>query len=104
MACQQNKVETVKTMGLLQQLSMPCQHWEEIPVNLIKGIPKLEGKNVIRVVVDKLTNYAHFCALFHPFNASTVTATFMDTDHKLHGNLNIIVSDRDPIFTIKFWI
>ena len=39
----------------------------------------------------------------HSFNASTV-ATFMDTIQKLHGNSQIIVSDRDPIFTGKFWI
>jgi hypothetical protein len=28
----------------------------------------------------------------------------METVQKIHGNLNIIVSDRDPIFTGHFWI
>ena len=73
-------------------------------MDFITGLPKLEGKNFIMVVVDRLTKYAHFCALSHPFNASTVTATFMETVQKLHGNPKIIVSDRDPIFTRKFWI
>eukprot|EP00253_Pinus_taeda_P022389 PITA_22389 len=29
LVCQQNKVETIKTPGLLQPLSIPSQHWEE---------------------------------------------------------------------------
>ena len=55
------------------------------------------------VVVDSLTKYAYFCALSHPFNASIVVAAFMKIFHNLHGNLNIIVSYIDPIFTRKFW-
>ena len=55
------------------------------------------------VVVDRFTKYAHFCALSHPFKVSIVSTAFMETIQKLHGNPNIIVSDRDPIFTRKFW-
>ena len=55
------------------------------------------------VVFDRLTKYAHFCALFHPFSVSTIATSFMDTAEKLHGNLKIVVSDRDPIFIGKFW-
>ena len=69
----------------------------------IKGLPKYEGKSVIMVVVDRLTKYAHFCALYHPFKEVTVTNSFMETVQKLHGTPNIIVGDRDPIFTGNFW-
>ena len=55
------------------------------------------------VVFDIITKYAHFCALSHPFNASTISTTFMDTIQKLHGNPMVIVSDRDPILTRNFW-
>ena len=67
---QQKKVETIKTPDLLQPLSIPCQGWEEISTDFITGLPKSEGKSVIMVVVDRLTKYAHFCALSHPFKAS----------------------------------
>ena len=60
--------------------------------------------DVIMVVVDRLTKYAHFCALSHPFKASTIATTYMETIQKVHGNPKKIVSDRDPIFTSKFWI
>ena len=55
------------------------------------------------VVVHRLTKYAHFCALSHPFKGSTVVIAFMETIQNLHGNPKIIVSDKDPIFTRKFW-
>ena len=72
-------------------------------MDFITGLPKSEGKSVIMVVVDRLTKYAHFCGLSHPFKASIVATTFMDTIQNLHGNPRVIVSDRDPIFTVNFW-
>jgi hypothetical protein len=100
---QQNKGETIKTPGLLQPLAIPSQHWEEVSMDFITGLPKSEGKTVIMVVVDRLTKYAHFFSLSHPFKASTIATTFMETIQKLHGVPKIIVSDRDPIFTGNFW-
>jgi len=55
------------------------------------------------VVVDRLTKYAHFCALSHPFKESTVATASMETIQKLHGNQKIIISHRDPIFIENFW-
>ena len=72
-------------------------------MDFITSIPKSEGKSVIMVVVDRITKYAHFCASYHAFEASTVATTFTDTIQKLHGNPQVIVSDRDPIFTRNFW-
>jgi hypothetical protein len=72
-------------------------------MDFIIGLPKSEGKSVIMVIVDGLTKYSHFCALSHPFKASTFSTTFMETVQKLHGSKKIIVSDRDPIFTRHFW-
>ena len=102
LVCQKNKVETIKTPGLLQPLSIPSQRWEDISMDFITCLPKSEGKSVIMVVVDRLTKYAHFCALSHPFKASTIPNTFMGTIQKLHGNPKVIVSDRYPIFTGNF--
>ena len=90
LVCQQNKVETIKTPGLLQPLSIPIQRWEEVSMDFITGLPKSEGKAVIMVVVDRLTEYAHFCALSHPFKATTIASTFMETIQNLHGNPKIL--------------
>ena len=37
LVCQQNKVETIKTSGLLQPLSIPSQCWEEVSMDFIIG-------------------------------------------------------------------
>ena len=72
-------------------------------MGFIIGLPMSEGKSVIMVVVYRITKYAHFCALSHPFKESTFAISFIETIQKLHGNPNIIVSDRDPIFIGNFW-
>ena len=99
---QQNKGETIKTPSLLQPLIIPSQHWKEVSMDFIIGLPKYEGKDVIMVVMDWLTKYAHFLYLSHPFKAITVDESFMEIVQNLHGIPKIIVSDRDPIFTGNF--
>src|ERR1700733_10953029 len=94
---QQNKVETIKTPGLLQPLSIPSQCLEEVSMDFITGLHKSKGKSVIMVVVHRLTKHAHFCALSHPFKSNTVYTTFVKTIQKLHGHPKIIVSDRVSI-------
>ena len=72
-------------------------------MDFITCLPKYEGKSVIMVVVDRLSKYAHLCALFHPFKTNTVATTFMETIQNLHGNPMISISERDPIFIGNFW-
>ena len=72
-------------------------------MDFITGLRKFEGNSVIMVVVDRITKYAHLCALSHPYKASMITNSFMERVQKLHGTPNIIVSDWDHIFTKKIW-
>jgi hypothetical protein len=76
--CQRNKGETVKSPGTFPSLLTPPAIWKDISMDFITGLPKSGNKLVIMVVVDRLSKYAHFCALSHRFTASTVAQIFMD--------------------------
>lgn len=39
----------------------------------------------------------------HPFSAAIVALKFMEQVYRLHSLPEAIISDRDPIFTSKFW-
>ena len=101
--CQRCKAEHISPSGLLQPLPIPNKAWETVSLDFVKGLPKSAGKVVILVIVDKLTKYAHFVALSHPYSATVVAQKVLDTVIKLHGPLKCIISDRDAIFISTFW-
>ena len=64
---------------------------------------KSKRKEAIMVFVDKLTKYAHFAPLSHPYTFHTMAQAFIDNIVKLHGAPLVIISDMGIIVTIKMW-
>lgn len=101
--CQVSKGENVLTPGLLNPLLVHEMTWTRITIDFIEGLAKSKGRDVILVVVDRLTKYALFLTLSHPFNVHDVADLFLSNIFKLHGLRKCIITDRDRIFTCALW-
>lgn len=101
--CQRAKSEHVRYPGFLQPLPVPDQYWQVVSLDFIEGLPRSASFNCILVVVDKFSKYAHFVALAHPFTALEVAESYVQNIHRLHGLPQVIISDRDRIFTSTLW-
>jgi hypothetical protein len=72
-------------------------------MDFIIGLPKVQGRDYIYVVVDRLNKYAHLFFIPTEYNASQVAYIFFREVFSLHGLLRNIVSDKDNMFRSEFW-
>lgn len=65
--CQHNKGEIIKLLGTLQPLPLHAYVYTDVSIDFIAGLLMSSNTLVIMVVVDKISKYAHFFTLTHPF-------------------------------------
>lgn len=70
-------------------------------MDFIEVLLSFNSKDVVLVVVDRLSKYGHFLILKHP--TQTLAQCFLYNVSMLHGIPNTITSDRDLIFLSTFW-
>ena len=73
--------------GMLQPLPIPDQKWESISMDFITGLPRVQGKDCIYVVVDRLTKFSHFFAIPLDYSAAQVIELSFREIFRLHGGL-----------------
>jgi hypothetical protein len=84
--CQQVKAEHQHQANLLQSLPIPKWKWETISVDLITSLPKTEKHNdSIMVVIDKISESAHFTPIKSTLKAINIAEIFMKEIFRLHG-------------------
>jgi len=56
----------------MHPVQVPQEVWQDVSMDFIEGLLKSFGKEVIFVVVDRFSKYAHFVSLSHPYTAIEV--------------------------------
>jgi hypothetical protein len=103
-SCQRIKVKHQSPMSLLQPLQIHHWKWHEIGMDFIVVLPRTQaGYDSIWVVVDHLTNVAHFILVMTSYNSAILAELYMSRIFCLHGVPKKIVSDRGTQLTSHFW-
>jgi hypothetical protein len=102
--CQQVKAEHRHPAGLLQPHAIPESKWEVISMDFTVGFPLTARRHdSIFVVVDTLTKSAHFIPMRTMYQAPNIARVFISEIVRLHGVPKKIISDRESVFTRRFW-
>ena len=107
--CQRIKHPRHKPYGLLQEIPLPDAPWECIAFDFVTGLPPskhpVDGTtyDAIWVVVDRFTKMTYLRACRTTITAEQFANLFLDTIYAKHGMPKEIISDRDKLFTSKFW-
>ena len=73
-------------------------------MDFIIGLPMtLRKKDAIWVVVDRLTNSAHFIPTNQKYSYDKLAELYLERIVSIHGVLKTITSDRVSVFTSSFW-
>ena len=63
----------------------------------------VKGYDSVLVTVDHLTRMTHFTPCRSGITTKQTVELFVKGVIRLHGVLQVLVSDRDPLFTADFW-
>lgn len=100
LTCSKVKVEYQKTSGLLRWLEIIEEH---ISMDFTTKLPKTSnGYNTIKVVIDRLTNSAHFLPIKETDMMEKLTRNYLKDIVKLNGIHLSIIYDMESRFTSRF--
>ena len=72
-------------------------------MDLVNDLPESNKFMAIVAFVDKLTKMVHLARCEREVIAMEYAQIFIDNVFRLHGLPEVIIADRDPRFTGKFW-
>ncbi|CCD46815.1 hypothetical protein BofuT4_P115210.1 [Botrytis cinerea T4] len=107
--CIRNKSSRHAPYGQLQTPDMPSQPWKSITWDFVVKLPLSKDPttgieyDAILNIVDRLTKFAYMIPFKETWDAEQLAYVFLRVIVSIHGVPDEIISDRDKLFTSKFW-
>ncbi len=107
--CSKSKSNRHLPYGQLKSTPVPKGAWKSIALDFIVKLPlskdPLTGVEYdsILVITERLTKYGKFIPYLEASDAEALAYTFIRVILADHGMPEEIISDRDKLFTSKFW-
>nr|GEX94800.1 putative reverse transcriptase domain-containing protein [Tanacetum cinerariifolium] len=90
--------------AIVQQPKILKWKWEIIAMEFITKLPRTRNwHDAIWVIVDRLTNSAHFLPICEDFKMDRLARLYLNEIFARHEVPILIISDCDSHFTSKFW-
>ncbi|GLB40632.1 putative retrotransposable element tf2 155 kda protein type 1-like [Lyophyllum shimeji] len=100
--CQRTKVRRQLPMGQLHPLPILEGRWSVVSVDFIVELPEAHGYDTVMVVVDSVGKRAHFIPTHTTCTAMGAANLYRKHMWKLHGLLDVFISDHGPQFVAEF--
>ena len=105
--CAVSKPLSGKPHGKLKTMPIPTYPWQYIGVDFVGPLPesinRTGGYDMICVIIDLLTSMVHLVPSKQTYRATDIAELMFEAVYKLHGLPERIISDRDSLFTSRFW-
>jgi hypothetical protein len=101
--CQRNKGSTSLPSGPLHPLPIPDQRGDSVAIDFVGPLPEDDGCDTIITFTDRLNSDYRLVASRADITAEQLATVFFDEWYCENGLPREIVSDRDKLFTSKFW-
>ncbi|SGZ32086.1 BQ5605_C043g12069 [Microbotryum silenes-dioicae] len=102
-SCQRTKARTTRIAGKLHSLPVPTRPMADIAIDFVGPLPANKGFDCVLTITDRLSGYVRLLPARKADTTAEVAARFHEGWHRLFGLPQSIVSDRDKLFTSKFW-
>ena len=107
--CSRTKHGRHKPYGLMKSPDVPDGPWESVAWDFITKLPESKEPmsnaqhDSILVITDRLTKFGYFLPYRESSTAEELAYTFLRRIVANHGLPREMISDRDKLFTSKFW-